>query len=137
MRRDCELYGGDPDRVLLAVFSRGAIACNYIGLHDDRIAALWRGFFCHSHYDGVKKWSYAGSDRASAANRLSRLGNRPQFISHEKSVDDTRTYLNSAAPDGRFTFVPLKGWGHTDTWVLYDVPERTALRRWFEDALRD
>ena len=48
----CAEYDGDPDRVFLCGFSRGAIACNFIGLHDDEIARLWRGFICHSHYDG-------------------------------------------------------------------------------------
>ena len=36
----CERYGGDADKVVLVGFSRGAIACNYIGLHDDEIASL-------------------------------------------------------------------------------------------------
>ena len=54
--RTCEEFGGDPSNVFIAGFSRGAIACNYIGLHDDEIASLWRGFICHSHYDGVRKW---------------------------------------------------------------------------------
>jgi hypothetical protein len=35
----CERYGGDLSSVILAGFSRGAIACNYIGLRDDKIAA--------------------------------------------------------------------------------------------------
>ena len=73
--------------------SAGAIACNYIGLHDDEIASLWRGFICHSHYDGVREWPYAGSDRNAAAERLKRLGNRPQFISHENNVNATKNYL--------------------------------------------
>ena len=40
----CETFGGDPKRVVLCGFSRGAIACNFIGLHDDEIARLWRAF---------------------------------------------------------------------------------------------
>ncbi len=39
----CQAYAGDPKRVLLAGFSRGALACNFIGLHDDEIAGLWCG----------------------------------------------------------------------------------------------
>src|SRR5439155_3747591 len=38
----CEQFGGDTNRVVLAGFSRGAIAGNFIGLHDDEIAELWR-----------------------------------------------------------------------------------------------
>lgn len=133
----CDRYGGDRDNVFIAGFSRGAIACNFIGLHDDQIASLWRGFICHSHYDGVRRWNYAGSDRESAALRLKRLGDRPQFISHETTVDAARDYLADVYPGGAFTFQPLVGWGHTDVWVLYDVPERAKLRRWFRNALRE
>ena len=70
----CARYGGNSSALFLAGFSRGAIACNYIGLHDDEIASLWRGFVCHSHYDGVRAWEYAGSDRKAAAQRLRRSG---------------------------------------------------------------
>lgn len=131
VRRVCQEYGGDPERVFLAGFSRGAIACNYLGLHDDEIASLWRGFICHSHYDGVRRWGYAGSERASAVKRLQRLGKRPQFISHEQTVQGTQAYLRENYAQGNFTFEPLIGWPHTDTWVLYDVPERRKLRAWF------
>jgi hypothetical protein len=46
--------------VFIAGFSRGAIACNFIGLRDDEIASLWCGFVVHSHYEGVRDWP--GSD---------------------------------------------------------------------------
>jgi hypothetical protein len=126
----CAAYGGDPAAVFLAGFSRGSIGCNYIGLHDDAIASLWRGFLCHSHYDGVRSWGYAESDRASAAVRLARLKGRPQFISQEGSTASTQAYLAEACPSGRFTFVPLPYRNHTDAWALRDIPERAALRAW-------
>lgn len=132
----CRDFGGDPKSVFLAGFSRGSIACNFIGLCDDEIARLWRGFICHSHYDGVRKWGYAGSDRDSAAVRLSRLGDRPQFISQERSVEATRKYLATACPDGNFTFQTLAFRNHTDTWVLRDTQERQAVRRWLSGILR-
>jgi len=131
----CREYGGDPKNVFIAGFSRGAIACNYVGLHDDEIASLWRGFICHSHYDGVRKWNYAGCDARSAARRLQRLGDRPQFISHEVSIEQTRRYLAKAAPQGNFTFVPLPFPNHTDSWVLRDVPQRKQLREWLKNAV--
>ena len=135
-RKVGENFGGDPDQYFLAGFSRGAIACNYIGLHDDEIAALWRGFICHSHYDGVKKWGYAASDRASAKTRLARLGDRPQFISHERTTEATRTYLATAFPKGRFTFLSLPFGEHTARWVLRDIGPREQLRTWFSQALQ-
>ena len=137
VKRICTEYGGDSSNVFIAGFSRGAIACNYIGLHDDEIASLWSGFICHSHYDGVKKWDYAESDRDSAAIRLKRLGNRSQFISQEKSVSATETYLRSALPLGEFIFQSLPFSNHTDTWVLRDIPERKMLRDWFEGTRTD
>lgn len=130
--RVCKEYGGDPDAVILAGFSRGAIACNYIGLRDDAIAKLWRGFFIHSHYDGVRRWPYPDSDAASAKVRLKRLGDRPQFISHEQSVDEAKKFLGDAK---QFTFVPLPYPNHTDQWVLKDIPERKRARQWLADAI--
>lgn len=132
----CKEYGGYPGAVFLAGFSRGAIACNYIGLHDDDIAALWKGFICHSHYDGVRQWNYAGSERAAAIERLGRLNDRPQFISQEKSIAATQQYLEENYPNGNFTFQPLPYRNHTDSWVLSDIPERTAVREWFNKVLK-
>ncbi len=132
----CKEYGGDANAVFLTGFSRGSIACNYIGLHDDDIANMWKGFICHSHYDGVTKWNYHGSDRASAATRLDRLKNRPQFISHERSVAETQQYLERAYPKGNFTFKSLPYRNHTDSWVLRDIPERRALREWLDNVLK-
>jgi len=133
--RVCDEYGGDPSKVFLAGFSRGSIACNFIGLHDDEIASLWRGFICHSHYDGVRKWPYAGSDRAAAEERLARLGDRPQFISQEVSVEATQRYLERSDAEGRFTFRAIPYRNHADTWVLRDIPEREAVRGWLAKAL--
>jgi hypothetical protein len=42
----CQEFGGDTSAVFFAGFSRGSIACNFIGLHDDEITGLWRGFIC-------------------------------------------------------------------------------------------
>lgn len=131
----CSDFGGDRKRLYIAGFSRGAIACNYIGLHNDDIAKLWRGFICHSHYDGLRKWIYPRSDEAAAVERLKRLRGRPQFISHENSVAPTREYLRRVCPNGDFTFVSLPATPHTDTWVLKDSPERRKLRTWFRETL--
>ena len=136
VKQVCAEYGGDSSNLFIAGFSRGAIACNYIGLHDDEIASLWRGFICHSHYDGVIKWGYKGSDKASAAVRLKRLGNRHQFISQERSINATKEYLAKALPGGSFTFQALPFPDHTDTWVLRDIPERKVIRSWFKQVLK-
>ena len=130
VRRVCDEYGGDPSAVVLTGFSRGAIACNYIGLRNDQIAKLWCAMLPHSHYDGVRKWPYADSDAVSAAARLRRLGSRRQFISHETSVEATRGFLQQHAPSDNFTFLALPYPNHSDEWVLKDIPERAKVREW-------
>ena len=135
VKRVCRDFGGDPKALILAGFSRGAIACNYIGLHDDEIAGLWRAFIVHSHYDGVRRWSYPESDKASAMKRLKRLGSRPQFISQERSVKETRRYLAGSGSKGAFTFLALPHPNHTDAWVLRDIPARRTLRTWLRRVL--
>lgn len=136
VRDVCARFGGDAKHVVLAGFSRGAIACNFIGLHDDEIAALWCGFFCHSHYDGVREtWPYADADRKAAMARLQRLGGRPQWISHEGGVADTERYLRGTGTAGDFTFVSMPFSNHTDQWVLRDLPERKQARDWLRRVL--
>lgn len=133
----CTRLGGDSERVILAGFSRGSIGCNYLGLHDDSIASLWCGFICHSHYDGVREqWPYPGADRASALERLGRLQGRPQFISHEGSAEQTRSWLESSGVRGNWTFAPLPFRNHSNAWVLRDIPLRRQARAWLESVLK-
>ena len=136
----CEKFGGDPARVVLAGFSRGAIAANYLGLHDDATARLWRAFICYSHYDGVRTaWPYPGADRASALARVQRLGGRPQFICGEGlNAADTERYLREIGVWGQGTFTAL-GTGfrnHHDAWILRPNPARQRLREWLGEVLK-
>ncbi len=136
LKEVCHKWRGDPERVILCGFSRGSIACNYIGLHDDAIASLWTGFLCHSHYDGVRQgWPYPDADRTSALERLKRLGERPQFIMQERSTDSTEAWLTSIGIEGNWTFVPLPYRNHTDAWVLRDIPERRLARDWLAQTV--
>lgn len=135
--RICREYGGDPNRLILTGFSRGAIACNYIGLRDDEIAKLWRGFLVHSHYDGVRKWDYPDSDSESARKRLARLGTRSQFICHEESTKAVESYLKGANSKGVFTFVSLPYRNHSSAWVLKDLPVRTQAREWLAKIVQN
>ncbi|MCB1232834.1 MAG: hypothetical protein KDN19_21495 [Verrucomicrobiae bacterium] len=139
----CEKFSGDPDRVVLCGFSRGAIAANAIGLHDDEIAKLWRGFICYSHYDGVRDgWPFTGSDRPSALERLRRLGGRPQLICHETSggtlnLAATRGYLEQTGIEGDFTFLETGFRNHNDAWTLRPSPARDAAREWLAKLVED
>lgn len=131
VKDSCERFGGDQKKVVLAGFSRGAIACNYIGLRDDEIAGLWAGFIPCSHYDGVREnWPYPDGDRGSARRRLERLKGRPQFIIHENSVAATREYVEGTGVKGRFTFRTLEFRNHNDAWALRDIAERREVRAW-------
>jgi hypothetical protein len=140
----CAAFSGDPDRVILCGFSRGAIACNAIGLHDAGIAGLWSAFFCYSHYDGVRdQWPFAGADRASARTRLGRLGNRPQFICQEGTpsagvgLDATRAYLKDSGIAGDFTFAVTGFRNHNDAWLLRPSPARDAAREWLSRVVAE
>ncbi len=82
VRDVCNRYSGDASRVILCGFSRGAIACNYVGLHDEEISQLWQAFFCHSHYDGVRlavsRFRCTGCDQATATARRSQAVDFPR-----------------------------------------------------------
>ena len=136
----CEKFGGDAQRVVLAGFSRGSIACNYLGLFDDETARLWRGLICYSHYDGVRTaWPYPGADRASAAARLARLAGRPEFICGENSnASETEHYLREAGlwEKGAFTVVSTGFRNHNDAWVLRPSEARTRFREWLREVLK-
>ncbi len=129
--RVCRDFGGDEARVVLLGFSRGAIACNYLGLHDDATAKLWCGFLAYSHYDGVRAWPYPSSDRASALTRLQRLGSRPQFICGESgNASETERYLKPLLPDANLTFLGTGFRNHNDAWTLRPNPAREQARVW-------
>ena len=133
----CERFQGDTNRLVLCGFSRGAIACNYLGLHDDEIAPLWRAFIPYSHYDGVKiHWPYPHDDRESALVRLRRLKGRPQFVCGEGSgTETTRAWIESTGIKGDFTFASTGFINHNDAWTLRPSPARTRLRRWLNEVL--
>ena len=129
----CREFSGDEAKVVLAGFSRGAIACNYLGLHDAETAKLWCAFFAYSHYDGVKKWPYPASDRESALTRLNRLGHRPQFICGEGSnAQDTEAYLRPLPPQADLTFLSTGFRNHNDAWTLRPSPARDKACEWLK-----
>lgn len=135
----CEKHGGDRDQLVLTGFSRGAIACNYIGLYNDEIAPLWKAFIPYSHYDGVHKWGYPRSDRASALERLRRLKVRPQFICGEgKNTEGTAKYLKSVGAEGEQFTIRRTGFrNHNDAWLLRPSPVRKEMREWLRQVLSE
>lgn len=139
VRDICERFGGDTNRIVLTGFSRGAIACNFIGLHNDEIAALWRAFIPYSHYDGVRTgWPYPGGDREAALRRLRRLQGRPQFICGENNnAFETRKWIESTGVSGAFTYATTGFRNHNDAWVLRPSPTRERLRAWLRHVLAE
>lgn len=142
VREVCQRYGGDSDAVILCGFSRGSIACNYIGLHDDEIAKLWRAFVCYSHYDGVDERQYLPkTKREYALERLKRLDGRPQFICCEapsrgrNMLQDTKDYIESTGVKAPFTYTYTGFLQHDDAWTLRPCAARKALRAWLKDVL--
>ena len=137
VKQVCEEYCGDPSAVILTGFSRGAIACNYIGLHDDEIASIWLAFIAYSHYDGVLEWNYPEGDRTSAIKRLKRLKGRPTFICQETTVEAIQKYLEKTGVSSSFTFQVIPFRNHNDSWVLHDIPEREKLRNWLRKVIKN
>ena len=139
-------YGIAPDKVVLCGFSRGAIAVNYIGLHDDEIAKLWSGFVTHDHFDGVREWrgtswgSPLADYRKTAAGRLARLNGRPLLVCQNGGTTDIQKLLPPAA---NITFLdldtkaifktfpnPVAMHPHTDRWLFKPSAQRNDAWDW-------
>lgn len=147
-----EKYRADPERIFLSGFSRGAIGCSLIGLHDDEIAKLWCAFVSHDHFDGQREWrgttwgSPLEAYRRSASERLKRVNGRDWYLSFNGTVADryketveglgVQDYGNyiyaPVAVASRFPAIPNE-WlrhVHNDCWPAFEIPESEALRHW-------
>jgi len=141
--RICADFGGDTNNLFICGFSRGAIACSYIGLADDEIASFWKGMITHDHFDGQREWEYQASDRESALRRINRLNNRPALICGGKN-----SFLKDHADLGDFTFLPVpvndifsipEGevlHPHTDLWAHRESSTRQKARAWLKQKVK-
>lgn len=121
----CDKFGGDPENIVLTGFSRGAIACGYIGLRNERIASLWRGFHACQHYDG-DGWN--GASLAGALERGVRFRGRSVF-----QTDNPREKFQPVM-DVMNTQVIWADSGlgfHSTAMFLDDRPSTQQLREWF------
>lgn len=141
--RVIEQFGGDPDKVVIVGFSRGAIACSYIGLADDEIASFWMGMLAHDHFDGQRAWGYAEDSRDDALRRLSRLRGRPVLASgignhYLKQHHDLADFTFLQVPVGEIFDIPEAGVidPHTDRWIHRDSVYRDRARAWLAVLLR-
>ena len=145
--RICAEFGGDPKKVVLCGFSRGAIGVSFLGLHDDEVAQLWCGLWAHDHFDGMLEWkghawgSPLARYREEATVRLRRLGGRPLLVTQAGA--ETKKFISSVAPTNvQFLNVDMAAhFGgfpndfvkhpHNDRWPLRDGPSTEAARAWF------
>jgi predicted esterase len=128
-------WGGDPQAVFFAGFSRGAIAGGYLGLRNDEVAKLWRGFILHSHIDGGR------FTPDGARERLARAGGRPTFITYG-SDDDGRRESPKGAAILRGLGSPVverqvAGLAHTDRFLDVDTSIRREMRAWLAAVLAE
>lgn len=141
--RICREYGGDPERIFICGFSRGAIATSYLGLADDEIAGLWKGLITHDHFDGDRLWNYPESDRESAMRRLARLKGRPVlacgigsgFLRGHPGVarlTELQPKVGEifAIPEGRIVHE------HTDLWMHRESEARARARAWLAELVK-
>lgn len=121
----CERFGGDPERVVLTGFSRGAIACGYIGLRNERIAALWKGFHACQHYDGG---GWNGATLPDAIERAARFRGAAVFQT-DNPREKYQPVMDAMKTDVTWADSGL-GW-HSTAMFLDDRPSTLTLREWF------
>jgi len=125
----CEKFGGDRANVVLTGFSRGAIACGYIGLRHDRIAPLWKGFHACQHYDGAN-WN--GSTMPDAIERASRFQGKAIFQT-DNSKEKFRPVMDVMNTEVTWA---NSGLGfHSTAMFLDDRPSTLQLREWFQELV--
>lgn len=66
--------GGDRGNIVLTGFSRGAIACGFIGLRNDQIASLWMTFQHCQHFDDDGSGRTNGDRDQARRSILGRVG---------------------------------------------------------------
>jgi hypothetical protein len=146
--RICAEFGGDPKKVVLCGFSRGAIGVSFLGLHDNDVAQLWCGLWAHDHFDGMLEWkghawgSPLARYREEATGRLRRLAGRPLLVT--QAGVETKKFIASVAPTNveflnvdmaaHFGTFPneLAKHPHNDRWPLRDGPATASARTWFD-----
>ena len=135
-------YGGDPARVVITGWSRGAIATGALGLHDDATSQLFRAFMPYSHLDGDCGWVDQGDNQALAM-RWARLKGRPCLSLGACAVatEGGPAWLEKIGINGTRAVSGMEfmttGWAnHNDAWVLRNSTARTYMREWLARVLQ-
>jgi hypothetical protein len=123
----CERFGGDRNRIVLTGFSRGAIACGFIGLRNDQIAGLWRGLHCCQHYDG-DGWN--GSTPEGALERARRFRGVAVFHT-DNAAEKVQPFVDALGVPA--TIVASGLGAHSCAMFLDDRESTRRLREWFTE----
>ncbi|MBC8869384.1 MAG: hypothetical protein H8E44_08200 [Planctomycetes bacterium] len=127
----CTNWGGDRNNLFLCGFSRGAIACGYIGLRNDKIARLWKGFVACQHYDGSRWYQ---SNIEGAVERAPRFDGKAIFQVDNKQ-EKYQPVVDATDPSVEWTW-SRSGLGyHATAMFLDDRPSMKQLRQWFRDLV--
>jgi len=127
----CANWGGDRNNLFLCGFSRGAIACGYVGLRNDKIAKLWKGFVACQHYDG-SRWRQ--SKMEEAVERAPRFRGRAIF-QVDNSQEEYQPVVDATEPSVKWTWVKSGLHFHSTAMFLDDRPSTKQLRQWFHDLV--
>lgn len=135
VRDVCEELGGDPGAVILAGEGRGAVACCFIGLHDDDIADTWLAFLSVGDFDGLCGGDWPGADIDAAHRRLQRVRGRAFMVCQEGDLPACTLVEMSGINTASFTFQALEAVTPVEAWATADTPARQAMRGWLQDVL--
>lgn len=126
-----EKFNGDKDNIIVTGFSRGAIACGFIGLRNDTIASLWKGMHCCQHYDGD---GWGGANTEGAIKRLSRLNDIKVFHT-DNNKEALKTLLRAFHASVTYKNSGLKA--HASDMFLDERPSSQELRNWYNRLVAD
>ena len=140
----CRNFGGDADKLFICGFSRGGIATSHVGLYDEEISNLWRGFYAHDGLHGGGDWKFDGGDAATASIRAKRFRGRPVLISYQEHygrAGEIRRFVAQHEDAATFTLLPIPVeqildipgdtiHPHTDLWMHKPSDYRDEARDW-------
>ena len=121
----CTRFGGDRENIVLTGFSRGALACGYIGLRNDRIASLWKGFHACQHYDGD---GWRGATMDGAIERAARFKGKAVFQT-DNSQPKFQPVMDAMKTEVMWADSGLGA--HATAMFLDNRPSTKQLRQWF------
>ncbi|WP_066631415.1 alpha/beta hydrolase family protein [Labilibacter marinus] len=122
-------FGGDKDRLILTGFSRGAIACGFIGLRNDTIASMWKGLHACQHYDG-DGWGKANINEAK--ERLQKF--KGSYFMTDNNKEELKSMLKETGVKATFASSNLNA--HATAMFLDNRPSTLALREWYQELIR-